>query len=259
VVDTFHRLALLPGAVGLTHLRVYETMATDGLHGGSPHLHFACTECYYVVRGQGIVQTLSLQGYQELALEPGGVVWFSPGVIHRLVNHNELEIFVVMQNAGLPEAGDFVLTMPSNILADPQKYFDAASLSPHGEVFASSEAAAYQRRDLAVQGFAELRSRIEERGEAALFEFYEVAARLVAPKAGQWRDVWQNGPLAAAQATGAQLTALEHGDVSHLLQGSMHAMPAPGSDRKLGMCGTLGTYLPEGVTVVVSSLANGKQ
>jgi mannose-6-phosphate isomerase-like protein (cupin superfamily) len=104
-------IPFLPGAVGLTHLRVYDTVAPDGLHGGSPHVHFACTEAYYVMNGMGVVQTLSTAGYQELALEPGAVVWFSPGVIHRLINQDgQLEILVVMQNAGLPEAGDFVLT-----------------------------------------------------------------------------------------------------------------------------------------------------
>lgn len=242
-------VAGLPGGVGLTHLRVYDSLAPDGLRGGSPHLHFACTECYYTIAGSGTVQTLCSEGFREFPLEPGGVVWFSPGVIHRLVNHGELEILVVMQNGGLPEAGDFVLTMPRDVLAEAAAYFDAASLSPHGEVFTSSEAAAKRRRDLAVAGFTALRADFEVRGQAALREFYAVAAPLIRPKIAQWQTVWHDGPLAAARDTGQQLMALEQGDVEHLLQGSAHAMPAPGDDRKWGMCGTLGTYLPEGVTV----------
>ncbi|HET6387123.1 MAG TPA: cupin domain-containing protein [Armatimonadota bacterium] len=239
---------LLPGAVGLTHLRVYDTAGPDGLHGGSPHVHFACTECYYVERGRGRVQTLSAEGYHEFALTPGRVVWFSPGVIHRLVNEDKLEILVVMQNSGLPEGGDFVLTMPQSILRDPESYFELASLSARGEVFASGIDAAYRRRDVSVQGFAELRSRVGEEGLGALREFYESALKLVQPKLPNWKPVWRDGPLAAATATGEQLEALQKGDVSHLLEGAARAM-APQDERRLGVCGTLGRYLPEGVSI----------
>jgi mannose-6-phosphate isomerase-like protein (cupin superfamily) len=253
--DADNNIALLPGAVGLTHLRVYDTLAPDGLYGGSPHLHFACTECYYVQAGRGHVQTLSASGYREIDLEPGSVVWFSPGVIHRLINADgRLEIFVVMQNSGLPEAGDFVLTMPPEILRDEAAYYEAASLSPHGEAFTDSLDAAYRRRDLAVEGFAILQRLWEAGGLAVLDEFYEAALRLVRPKLGSWTDVWRRGPLAAAQATGEQLAALQIGNVSHLRQGSVHTLPSPGGDRRLGVCGTLGTYLPEGVTVAAKSV-----
>src|SRR5687768_5708435 len=95
-----------PGAVGVSHLRVYDTRAPDGLAGGTPHVHTVCTEAYLVVNGAGAVQTLTTEGYQETALEPGVAVWFTPGTIHRLVNHGDLELFVLMQNDGLPEAGD---------------------------------------------------------------------------------------------------------------------------------------------------------
>jgi len=240
-------LAMLPGSVGLTHLRVYDTDAPDGLRGGSPHLHFACTECYYVEKGRGLVQTLCAGGYREFALEPGVVVWFSPGVIHRLVNIDALEIFVVMQNSGLPEAGDFVLTMPADVMADANRYFEAASLAAGGEVYANSIEAAYCRRDMAVLGFAELRRQIDERGLQALQIFYETALPLVQPKIGAWENIRQAGPLATAEATGQQLAALQSGDISHLLNGSVHSMP-PAQERRLGMCGTLGTYLPEGIT-----------
>ncbi|MDF2440503.1 MAG: hypothetical protein JWN98_1487 [Abditibacteriota bacterium] len=86
-----------------------------------------------------------------------------------------LEIFVAMQNGGLPEAGDFVLAMPPVLLQGLPKYFEAASLSAHGEVFLHSLEAAYQRRNLAVQGFIELRRRYDEDGPSALREFYDVA------------------------------------------------------------------------------------
>ena len=40
-----------PGAIAASHLRVYDTAAPDGLAGGTPHLHTACTEAYWVVAG----------------------------------------------------------------------------------------------------------------------------------------------------------------------------------------------------------------
>jgi hypothetical protein len=239
----------LPGAVGVTHLKVYDTQAPDGLVGGSPHLHFACTEAYIVQAGRGAVQTLGAGGFAELPLEPGRLLWFTPGLIHRLINlDGQLEILVLMQNAGLPEAGDFVLTFPPELLSDERSYFDAASLAPSGAVYTNSHAAARRRRDLAVEGFAALRQRFDQRGVAALEEFYSAALKLVQPKLDAWRTVWERGPLAAAHQTGEQLDALGRGHVDHMLDGAIYELPAPGEDRRLGVCGTLGVYLPEGIS-----------
>src|SRR3712207_4154224 len=169
-------LPALPGAIGVTHLKVYDTPAPDGLLGGSPHLHFACTEAYMVLAGCGAVQTLGAGGFNELPLEAGRLVWFTPGLIHRLINlDGRLEILVLMQNAGLPEAGDFVLNFAPEILADERLYLDAASLAPSGHVYTSSQDAARSRRDLAVEGFAALRERFEDQGAPALAAFYRAA------------------------------------------------------------------------------------
>ena len=238
----------LPGAVGVTHLKVYDTPAPDGLVGGSPHLHVACTEAYLALAGRGTVQTLGAGGFRELALEPGRLLWFTPGLIHRLINlDGRLEILVLMQNAGLPEAGDFVLTFPPDVLADEPAYFEAASLAPSGAVYTSSQEAARRRRDLAVEGFAALRERFEQRGATALEEFYHTALRLVQPKIEAWNAVWERGPHDAARRTGDQLAALASGQVDHLLDGAIYGLPAPEEPRRLGVCGTLGVYLPEGV------------
>ncbi|HWQ14904.1 MAG TPA: cupin [Roseiflexaceae bacterium] len=242
------RIPPLPAAVGVTHLRVYDTAAPDGLVGGSPHVHFVCSEAYLVVGGRGAVQTLSAQGFREIALTPGALVWFTPGTIHRLINGGELELQIVMQNAGLPEAGDFVLTFPAATLADPEAYFAAASLSPRGEVYTNSQEAARRRRDLAVVGFAELRAAYDAEGPAALERFYRAAARLIRPKLDAWRAVWERGPLAAAHRTGAQLDALAVGEVAYLLESGVYDLPPPREPRRLGVCGTLGVYLPEGRT-----------
>jgi mannose-6-phosphate isomerase-like protein (cupin superfamily) len=244
------RAAPLPGSVGVTDLRVYDWSAPDGLVGGGPHLHLCCTEAYCVVEGAGSVQTLGPDGHvREITLEPQKIVWFTPGVIHRLINTDgRLRILVIMQNSGLPEAGDFVLTFPREILSDPKQYATHASLAPSGHVYASNEEAARARRDLAVQGFLELQRDVEQRGPKAMRDFYRLAMKLVKPKLKQWRKMWRRGAFVAAGQTAVQITALEIGSFRHLLKGGVHSMHPPGDDRKLGMCGTLGVYLPEGIT-----------
>jgi len=76
-------------------------------------MHFTCTESYVVLSGKGLVQTLGVNGFEEVPLETGKLIWFTPGVIHRLINSDgKRELLVMMQNAGLPEAGDHVLCFP---------------------------------------------------------------------------------------------------------------------------------------------------
>jgi mannose-6-phosphate isomerase-like protein (cupin superfamily) len=242
--------AALPGGISLTHLRVYNTEGPDGLRGGSPHLHFACSEAYFVVAGEGAVQTLCQSGFRAVPLRPGCLVWFTPGLIHRLINHDgNLEIYVVMENAGLPEQGDSLLTFAPGYLKDEGTYLDAASLSPTGGVYANSEEAARRRRDLAVEGFLALRRAFESDGRAALTEFYEQAVRLIKSKAPEWRQRWQLGPASTIHRTEGYLDALAAGSASYLSGGALFEMPVDveRETRKLGFCGTLRSYLPEGV------------
>ncbi len=233
-----------PGAVGVSHLRVYDSVAPDGLVGGSPHLHTACTEAYAVIGGRGAVQTLSGDGFAEVPLEPGAFVWFTPGTIHRLVNEGDLEILVLMANAGLPEAGDLVLTFPDDVLADAHAYADVAVLPAGGVTTEGSDAAANARRDLAVTGFLELRAQVEADGPGALGPFHQRAAELVQDRVDGWRAVWEAGPLAATERTRSHLDALATGDARHLAESGVHRLPPPADERRYGCCGTLGTFLP---------------
>lgn len=73
-----------------------------------------------------------------------------------------------MQNGGLPEAGDAVLTFPPAALADRDAYARASAIPGAGADPAAREAAAQARRDLAVEGFGELCERVEREGPAAL-------------------------------------------------------------------------------------------
>ncbi len=231
---------VLPGAVGISVLHVYDTETVDGLFGGSPHMHFVCSEGYVVLGGRGSVQTLGVRGYDEIELEAGKLVWFGPGLIHRLVNRGGLEILTLMQNAGLPEAGDAAFTFPRDVLEDAARYAEAASLEPRDG--ASRTDLAYARRDLAVEGFLKLRADFDSEGSEALERFYAAAARLARDRAPQWRQVWERKARKAALDTGVQLDALEAGRFEHLLEAGLEQLAAPREHGRLGMCGTLDVY-----------------
>ncbi|MFD9540980.1 cupin domain-containing protein [Streptomyces sp. NPDC060022] len=229
----------LPGAVAVSHLRVYDWPTEDGLRGGTPHLHLTCSEGYVVVGGSGSVQTLTASGFQETPLAPGALVWFTPGTIHRLVNEDGLRIVVLMQNSGLPEAGDAVLTFPPRILADAGLYRAAATL-PGGTEDAQAFAAR-TRRDLAVRGFLALRDATEAGDPGPLAAFHRAAAELVRPRTEDWRARWQQGAAAASRATGRHLDALARGEDAHLRDARVHA-EQPSALARFGMCGRLDVY-----------------
>ncbi|WP_221584705.1 cupin domain-containing protein [Microbacterium sp. G2-8] len=226
----------LPGGVSSSILRVYDWEAADSEHGGSPHFHTLSREGYVVVGGTGRVQTLTAGGFVETPLARGAAVAFDPGTVHRLVNDGGLEIVTIMQNAGLPESGDAVMTFPLDALASAETYRAAAALP---EEPAARADAARARRDRAFEGFDALRREVDARGgEAALRPYYERAAVLVADRLERWRAVWSDGPRAQADRTGAQLDALACGDVSHLFEATLgSATAAP--EEAWGMCGRL--------------------
>ncbi|WP_369054640.1 cupin domain-containing protein [Kineococcus terrestris] len=231
----------LPGAVGISRLAVYPWRSVDGLHGGSPHVHTACTECYVVVGGRGELHTLTADGPQERELRPGDVVWFTPGTVHRAVNAGDLEVVVVMQNSGLPEAGDAVMTFPPEHLVSPEAYAAAASLTgPDGT---PSLERARARRDLAVEGYAEVLRRTREGDASALADFHAAAAALVRHRVDEFRRRVEEGAAAAVRATHEQLDALAAGDAAHLRRAVVTGLPRR-EEPLLGMCGFLSPYLP---------------
>jgi hypothetical protein len=245
---------LFPGGTAVSLLAVYDWSGPDGVAGGSAHVHLACTEGYVVVGGRGRLQTLSADGYAETSLTPLTVAWFSPGVIHRLINDGGLQILVVMQNGGLPEAGDSVLTFPPALLADPRAYRAAASLPDSATATATATAtagpgdpataaatAARARKDLAVAGFIQLRERVAAEGPRALDDFYAAAAALVRGQLPAWRETWEAGPFAATVRTGNQIGLLASGNHDHLRDGRLTVL-GPRADRGYGMCGRLGAY-----------------
>ncbi|MCX4678884.1 cupin domain-containing protein [Streptomyces sp. NBC_01433] len=230
----------LPGAVAVSHLSVYDWPAEDGLRGGTPHIHLTCSEGYVVVGGSGSVQTLTGSGFRRTPLAPGALVRFTPGTVHRLVNEDGLRIVVLMQNSGLPEAGDAVLTLPPRFLGDPDTYRAAVAIPADGTE-AEQERAARTRRDLAVEGFLALRRAAEAGDPEPLAAFHRAAAVLVRPRTEDWRKRWERGAAAASEATGEQLDALARGDATHLADACVYA-EQPSARGKFGMCGRLDVY-----------------
>ncbi|GAB6897101.1 cupin domain-containing protein [Kineosporia succinea] len=232
--------------MGISALAVYPWEALDGICGGSPHLHLACTEAYVVVSGAGRLQTLTAQGFSEQPLKPGDVAWFTPGTIHRAVNDGDLNVLVLMQNSGLPEAGDAVLTFPPAHLGDRAAYDKARDLTgPDG---VPSAERARQRRDLAVEGFLALREAAEAADPEPLAAFHASAAHLVHDLLGNWRDILAEGAAASVDATAAHLAALTSGDHTHLREASVSRMTRPEA-ATFGMCGYLNAYpVPKGQT-----------
>ncbi|MFD7923112.1 cupin domain-containing protein [Streptomyces sp. NPDC059740] len=233
-----------PGAVAVSHLAVYDWEAADNVCGGTPHLHLTCTEGYVVTGGRGAVQTLTASGFEQAPLAPGDLVWFTPGTIHRLVNEGDLRIVVMMQNSGLPEAGDAVLTLPPEYLTDRDTYQKAVALPPAAQEAACAQAAR-ARRDLAISGFTALRESFLAGDREPLAAFHRAAVELVRPLAGQWRERWQAGAAAASAATGEQLDRLRAGDASHLAEAAVYARHTE-PQRRFGMCGRLDVYDLEG-------------
>jgi mannose-6-phosphate isomerase-like protein (cupin superfamily) len=225
----------LPGGVGLSRLRVYDWEGPDGLRGGSPHVHLACSEAYLVLDGEGAVQTLGPAGFAETPVERGSLLWFTPGLVHRLINRGELEIVVLMQIATLPEAGDCILSFPEEVLRDPQAYREAAAHDPDRSVGAADDDTARRRRDLAVVGFNQLRD-----GTFALDRFYELAAGIAASLAPTWRGAWEAGPAVASERAEELIAGLEDGGVPPLAASLFELRPP--STEVLGLCGRLHTY-----------------
>jgi mannose-6-phosphate isomerase-like protein (cupin superfamily) len=263
---------LFPGGTGLTVLDVYDWVAPDGLRGGSAHVHLASAEGYLVVSGAGELQTLGARGYAAAPLRPGDCVWFTPGTIHRLVNEGGLRLAIVMQNAGLPEHGDAVLTFPPDILADQKAYAEAATLA--GEP-ANGDLAwqARRRASLAVEGYLALRDAVADSGPAALEDFFAAALRLKAAQVPDWRDRWRAGALATAEQTGEHLDEIAAAVPGHLAEAGLWRIDSPTSPmtaagtaisavpagettggtvardtRSYGMCGRLTTYPAAGAT-----------
>ncbi len=227
----------MPGATLVTRLRVYDTAGPDGQRGGTPHVHFLCTEMYFVLAGHGSVELIDAQGFRTVELSPHTALTFSPGTLHRLINpEGTLELLIIMQNSGLPERGDNVVSFDAETLGNDETYARAMKVDSFED--------AYRRRDAGVEGFLQLKAAFAtspEAGRQALEAFYALASARTAKLREGWRTVVENGALREAQVSLERLAALERGDMGYLT-GAQHFTQAPGEYRTPGFCGALNRY-----------------
>lgn len=232
--------AAFPGAVALTRLGVYHWEAADGVCGGSPHLHTASTEAYLVLGGTGRVETITASGYESHELAPNDLLWFSPGTTHRIINTGSLDILAIMQNGGLPEAGDAVLTFEADIVADPERYALTAALDggprPSPDSLAS---AALTRRDAALAGYQRLKEAAQAGDIAAVERFHRDAVRLVQSRVPGWQELWRERIAPEAARTEQWLADLAEGRYAHFKDAGVSRTAPATPERIFGMCGLL--------------------
>lgn len=253
-----------PGGTALTRLGVYDWEAADGLCGGAPHMHTASTEAYLVVGGQGRVETLRSGAHDVHDLAVGDLLWFSPGTIHRLINDGNLDLLVVMQNSGLPEAGDAVLTFVPEILADPELYRRTAELPVAAvegacEEPAERERGALARRDAAMIGYQRLKDAALAGDWLPVEEFHDQAVRLIRARVPQWRELWERRVAAEVADTEARLTDLAAGQYPHFARAAVgQAFPTSQTDG-MGMCGFLQTWGPGPMSGLMVNMQDSAQ
>jgi len=238
----------MPGAVLMTRLQVYDSVTPDGQIGGTPHVHLVCTEMYVVLSGGGAVEIIDKDGFSRVELKQHDALLFTPGTIHRLINPNrDLHILAIMQNSGLPERGDNVVTFVNEHLATDEAYRAAMKVSTLEE--------AYSRRNRGVEGFLQLKAAFaasHEEGLAALQRFYQFAEERTAQFRDEWHEIVQQGAMLEVNSSLSQLAQLKQGATNYLLT-SAYTMISTDEESKLGFCGHLNRYfdpvslLPEGI------------
>ena len=162
-------------------------------------------------------------------------MWFTPGTIHRLVNTSgDLEIFVIMANAGLPEAGRHGDDLPRpEVLADPDAY---RGRRRPGRV---DDDGVRRRQDLAVGGFSPSRTAVARPWPSSTGRPPPCSARRAETGAPCGRTARE----AEAERVGEQLARSPPATPAPWPTRSVHRRP-PATDRTIGCCGTLGKYLP---------------
>ena len=222
--------------IGLTHLRVYgQRAAPDGKHSGCPHVHAVTHEAYYVVSGTGALELHDAKhGFREVQLQPGSLVQFAPGTLHRAVNTGDLTALCIMGNAGLAERGDARIWFGAEVDADAGAYQALWRLPAEKGLDGALE-----RRDRSVAAYMKLLRLWDSDREAYFSElkrFIDVHANAVASLRERFAEVVAAGPAAWLQESLSRIEALpgSSGDTDAICVTPESDVP------RFGMCGLLG-------------------
>ncbi len=141
------------GGISITGVQVYDQRPSpDGNLGGCPHLHAVAHEVYMIRSGNGWVEFHEPErGMWTEELRPGDVLQFPPGILHRIVTKEHLEIIALLSHAGLAEAGDARIWFGPETDADEATYRAAAQLPDNPSV-----EDALDRRDRSVAAYQQL-------------------------------------------------------------------------------------------------------
>lgn len=141
------------GGISITGVQVYDQRPSpDGNLGGCPHLHAVAHEVYLIRSGTGWVEFHEPErGMWTEKLRSGDVLQFPPGILHRIVTQEKLEIIALLSHAGLAEAGDARIWFGPEIDANDSAYQAAAQL-PANPVLDDALA----RRDRSVTAYQQL-------------------------------------------------------------------------------------------------------
>jgi len=224
----------LISGIGLTRLTVYDQRpALDGLQSGSPHVHAVTDEGYYIISGTGRVELHDTrQGFRSVDLSPGRYLQFPPGVLHRLVNEDHLEILVVMGNAGLAERGDARIYFGKAVDENPAEFARLVGLAK-----AEGLEGALKRRDAAVRaylGLLDLWKTDRKAYDRELERFIGVHLEAAAGLRGRFTESVEKGPIAWGSIFRRRLAELP-------LSGRdlVPMLHQPPGETALGMCGLL--------------------
>jgi mannose-6-phosphate isomerase-like protein (cupin superfamily) len=225
-----------PGASIGVRVKVYDSKAPDGKISGTPHVHLLCTELYFVLAGSGAVELIDDNGLHIVELNPYDILFFTPGTIHRLINPNRNLELLVVEQGGFPEYGDSVICLPDEFLSDPVRY-DRIRMADTVEQ-------AVRRRNMAVEGFNQLRDSFEHNvadGRDSLARFYGRCHERTAHLYPVWEAAIQEGPVAEAQQCLDRLSELKKGSSRNLIATGFRVMSGR-SCEGIGYCGYIHKY-----------------
>jgi mannose-6-phosphate isomerase-like protein (cupin superfamily) len=224
---------MLIGGVGLTHLRVYhQRPGPDGVHAGCAHVHALTAEAYFGLAGEGAIELHDREaGFTRVPIVAGTYVQFPPGVLHRSVSTDHLEVLAIMGNGGLAERGDARIYFGADVDDDPAAFARLKGLAAEGLD------GALERRDASAHAYMHLMALWEDDRDAwraELGRFVDVHRAAIAADAQSFREAIEARVMAPTLRTLEAIDGLKAAGAGAPRQWALGDAP-----ETLGMCGIL--------------------